>query len=85
MSKIDTRLKLANNQICFSKFNLSKPDQKEASMTKQLKIDQSKLLGFKILSKQTVLSSADAGAKMGGKIGTKPTVLRESTKPLVNA
>jgi len=55
-------------------------------MTKHLKIDQSKLLGFKILSKQTVLSCADAGAKMGGKIGlTKPAPIRESTKPIVNA
>jgi len=55
-------------------------------MTKHLKIDQSKLLGFKILSKQTVLSCADAGAKMGVKVGVKKVApLRESTKPVVNA
>jgi len=54
-------------------------------MTKHLKIDQSKLLGFKILSKQTVLSCADAGAKMGVKVGTKPAISPESTKPVVNA
>jgi hypothetical protein len=48
---------------------------------KQIQIDQSKLLGFKILS-VPASSSADISQKMGPKVGAiKPTGTKQSTKP----
>ena len=48
---------------------------------KQIQIDQSKLLGFKILS-TPASSSADISQKMGAKVGgVKPNPVKQATKP----
>ena len=60
-------------------------------MSNLLKLDQSKLLGFKIQPKQAEQTSAKLGAKIGGKpivklgakIGIKPGFgIKSSTKPV---
>lgn len=41
-------------------------------MTQQVKLDQSRLLGFRIQPKQVGSGVAGLGAKIGGKVGNKP-------------